>query len=125
MATATPNPTHKARHNKWRTAKIALIAVLVLILLLLMFNFATLKGYARLGTGYAAHVTCSCRYIEGRDMESCANDAEAGMEIVSVSDDPEHKRVTATVPFLANAAAELRGEYGCQQLNKAELEALE
>jgi hypothetical protein len=125
MATATPNPTHKAPRNKWRTAKIALIAALVLILLLLMFNFATLKGYARLGTGYAAHVTCSCRYIEGRDMESCANDAEAGMEIVSVSDDPENKRVTASVPFLANAAAELRGEFGCQQLNKAELEALD
>lgn len=124
MATATPNPTHKAPHNKWRIAKLAMIAMLVLILLLLMFNFATLKGYARLGTSYAAHVTCSCRYIEGRDMASCANDTEAGMEIVSVTDDPDNKRVSASVPILAEAAAELRGEFGCQQLNKAELEAL-
>jgi hypothetical protein len=125
MATATPNPTHKSPDNKWRTAKIAVFAAFVLVLLLLMFNFATLKGYARLGTGYAAHVTCSCRYIEGRDMESCANDAEAGMEIVSVADDPERKRVTASVPFLAKAAAELRGEFGCQQLNKAEIDAID
>jgi hypothetical protein len=105
-------------------AKFAGLGLLALLILLLIFNFSTLQGFARLGSNYAAHVTCSCRYIEGRDMASCANDTEPGMELVTVNDDPANKRVTASVLFLAEAAAERRGEFGCQQLNAAELEAL-
>jgi hypothetical protein len=124
MTIASPNSAAKPPMNKWRIAKFVVAAFAVLITLLLLFNFSTLKGFARLGSGYAAHVTCSCRYIEGRDMESCANDTEPGMEIVTVTDDPETKRITASVPFLAKAVAERRGEFGCQQLNDAEIDAL-
>ena len=46
------------------------------------------------------------------------------MELVSLSDDPENKRVTASVPFLAEAVAERRGDFGCLQLNDKEIEAL-
>ena len=57
-------------------------------------------------------------------MASCETDMEPGMEIVSLSDDPENKRVTATVMFLAEAVAERRAAFGCVQLNEQEIEAL-
>jgi hypothetical protein len=100
-------------------------AVLAMVALWLAFNFANIKGQARLGSAYAAHVACSCRYIEGRPLDSCYKDFEPGMGIVSLSDDPEHKRVTASVPILASAVAERRGDYGCLQLNEKEIEALD
>ncbi len=124
MTIASPNSHAKSPMNKWRIAKYAGIGLLSLLILFLIFNFATLKGFAALGSNYAAHVTCSCRYIEGRDMASCANDTEPGMELVNVTDDPRNKRITASVLFLAEAVAERRGEFGCQQLNKAEIDAL-
>ena len=46
------------------------------------------------------------------------------MEIVSISDDPDNKRITASVPFLAEAAAEKRGEFGCLPLTSEEMEAI-
>jgi hypothetical protein len=125
MATATSNkPLMKTPMSKRRMAAYAGIGVLVIALLLLAFNFTALKGNAKLGTGYAAHVTCSCRYIEGRSLEDCAKDMEAGTEIVSISDDPENKRITTSVAFLATAIAEKRGEFGCYQLNDEEMDAL-
>lgn len=57
-------------------------------------------------------------------MASCETDKEKGMEIVRLRDDPENKRVYASVPFLAEAVAERRGAFGCMQLNETEIEAL-
>ncbi len=124
MATATSKPPVKAPSAKWRNAKLVALAVLLLAALWLVWNWNSIKGQARVGAAYGAHITCSCRYIEGRDMASCETDKEAGMEMVSLSDDPENKRVTASVPFLAEAVAERRGAFGCVQLNEAEIEAL-
>jgi hypothetical protein len=124
MATATSTPPVKAPSAKWRNAKLAAIAVLLLAALWLVWNWNSIKGQARVGAAYGAHITCSCRYIQGRDMASCETDKEAGMEMVSLSDDPENKRVTASVLFLAEAVAERRGAFGCVQLNEAEIEAL-
>jgi hypothetical protein len=98
--------------------------VLALAALWLVWNWSSIKGQARVGAAYGAHIACSCRYIEGRDMTSCETDKEAGMEMVTFSDDPEHKRVTASIPFLAKAVAERRGAFGCVQLNEVEIEAL-
>jgi len=77
-----------------------------------------------LGAAYGAHITCSCRYIEGRDTASCETDKEKGLEIVRLSDDPENKRIYASVPFLAKAVAERRGANGCVQLKQTEIDAL-
>jgi hypothetical protein len=116
MATATSDiPSAKGPISKRRMAAYAGIALFVLALAWLAFNFSTLKGNAKLGTGYAAHVTCSCRYIEGRSLEDCAKDMEAGTEIVSISDDPENKRITTSVAF---------GDFGCLQLTDEEIDAL-
>jgi hypothetical protein len=98
--------------------------LLALAGLWLALNWGTINGQARVGAAYGAHIACSCRYVDGRDMASCETDKEPGMEIVRLTDDPEHKRVYASVPFLARAVAERRGEFGCVQLNEAEIEAL-
>jgi hypothetical protein len=125
MTIASANSSAQTRLKKWQATKFAILGLLALLVLFLIYNFSAIQGFARLGSHYAAHVTCSCRYIEGRDIESCAGDAEPGMELVSISDDPENQRVTASVLFLAKAAAERRGEFGCQQLNDREIDALD
>jgi hypothetical protein len=124
MATATSKQPAKVPADKLRTAKLVALAVLALAALWLIWNWNSIKGQARVGAAYGAHITCSCRYIQGRDMTACETDKEIGMEMVRLSDDPENKRVHASVPFLAEAIAERRGAFGCVQLNEAEIEAL-
>jgi hypothetical protein len=124
MATATSPKSANPPRSRLHTARSVALGALALLTLLLVWNWSSIKGQARVGAAYGAHVTCSCRYIQGRDMASCETDKEAGMEIVSLSDDPENKRVTASVPFLAEAIAERRGAFGCVQLNEAEIKAL-
>lgn len=124
MATATSKQPAKAPVGLLQKAKLAGLVIVVAAALWLVWNWNSIKGQARVGAAYGAHITCSCRYIEGRDLASCETDKEAGMEIVSLSDDPENKRVFASVPFLAEAVAERRGAFGCVQLNDAEIEAL-
>ncbi len=123
MATATSPSIVKAPRSRLRMAGYVALAIAVLGLLWLAFNFASLKGQARLGVAYGSHVVCSCRYIEGRDLKSCITDLDPGTEMISFADDPAHKRVTASVALLASAAAERRGAYGCQVLNNEELKA--
>jgi hypothetical protein len=101
------------------------MALLALVLLWLLYNFSGLKAEARLGTAYAAHVACSCRYIEGHSLDACYKNFEPGMGMISLADDDANKRVTASVPLLASAIAERRGLYGCHQLNENELEVLD
>ena len=129
MATATSpkqdKPTGKASLSVGQKIRYGIYAVLALLVLWLLFNFSHIKAQAQLGASYAAHISCSCRYIEGRPLDACTKDFEPGMGMVSLTDDPEHKRVRASVPLLANAMAERRGEYGCLQLNEAEMEALD
>ena len=124
MATATSTQSAKGKQPRFRTLKITVAVLVVIAGLWLLWNWNSIKGQARVGAAYGAHVTCSCRYIEGRDMASCETDKEAGMEMVRLSDEPENKRVYASVPFLAEAVAERRGAFGCVQLTEAEIEAL-
>lgn len=125
MATATSPQPVKSPNSKWRITGYGLLALLAIIILVFAYNFAFIKGQAKLGASYASHIVCSCRYIEGRDLKSCEGDFEDGMEIVSVSDDPEHQRITATVPLLAKAMSERRSDFGCLQLNEAEMDAID
>jgi hypothetical protein len=129
MATATsPKPkgtAPKTQLSLGQKIKYAAVAVLALALLWLAFSFADIKAQAKLGVSYASHVACSCRYIEGRPLDACYKDFEPGMGMVSLTDDPERKRVTASVPLLASAVAERRGDFGCLQLNEKEIAALD
>jgi len=89
------------------------IIVLLILLIAAVAYAMRMKPTVELGVGYGAHVVCSCRYIGGRDMQSCYNDYEPGMEMISVSDDEEEKRVTASVPLLASRSAQFREGLGC------------
>lgn len=72
-----------------------------------------MKPTLELGVGYGAHVVCSCRYIGGRDLNSCYADYEPGMELIQMRDDEDEKRVTASVPLLASRSAQFREGLGC------------
>ena len=89
------------------------IIVLLVLLIAVIVYAMRMKPTVELGVGYGAHVVCSCRYIGGRDMESCYNDYEPGMEMISMTDDPEERRVTASVPLLASRSAQFREGLGC------------
>lgn len=93
---------------------LAAFLVLLLVLIAAAAVYADrMRPTMELGVAYAAHVTCSCRYIGGRDMASCEQDKLSGMEQITLSDDPAAKRVTASVPLLASRHAEFREGLGC------------
>ena len=123
MATATSSPRAKAPRSRPRIAGYVALGLLAIAVLWLAFNFSSIKGKAELGAAYGAHVACSCRYIEGRDLKSCQSDMEPGTEMIGFTDDPVHKRITASVPLLASATAERRGKFGCLQMTDEELKA--
>lgn len=98
------------RRIDWRHVA---VAVLVLMIALIAWNWRSQRAMAEAGTGFAARMTCSCRYVEGRTMESCEGDPEPGVRFVSITDEPEHKAVRASVPLLAERRAVFRAGFGC------------
>ncbi|NNC71435.1 MAG: hypothetical protein HKN78_00985 [Sphingomonadaceae bacterium] len=90
----------------------SIVALLVLVAAAVIYA-VRMKPTIELGVGYGAHVICSCRYIGGRDMESCYNDYEPGMEQISMTEDEAEKRITASVPLLASRSAQFREGLGC------------
>lgn len=93
----------------------ALYAVAALAILYLAIEWPRWTLRAQMATGFGARIACSCRYIEGRDLESCKGDFKGldGMGLVRFSDDPEHRAVQASVPLLARRGATFRQGYGC------------
>lgn len=122
---ATPEPTPPApppespaaqaprRPSRWSGCLPWALIALVLLAALLIWKFPSFKAQAELGSAYAARVGCSCRYVEGRSLESCQTDFEPGMEMVSVSEDPETRTITGSVPLLASRSARYAGASGC------------
>ena len=72
-----------------------------------------ISGYGSIASAYSARVGCSCRFVAGRSLKDCAKDKLAGMELVTLRDDPETKSVTARFPLVAQATATYREGYGC------------
>jgi hypothetical protein len=87
--------------------------LLAAVLGVAVWYYPTLKAQAEVGSAYAARIGCSCRYVQGREMDSCTRDFEPGMEIISVADDPETKTVTGSVPMMASRSARYQGASGC------------
>ena len=88
--------------------------VVLAVLLAVAIGYAIrMKPTIELGVGYGARVICACRYIGGRDMQSCYNDYEPGMEAISMTDDEDEKRITAYVPLIASRSAQFREGLGC------------
>ncbi|WP_313801070.1 hypothetical protein [Sphingobium sp.] len=91
----------------------ALVALGIAGTALFAWNWSALRARAQVGAGFGARVTCSCRYVEGRSMDSCQGDREAGMWAVSLKDLPESQSVSAAVPLLASRTARYRQGWGC------------
>ncbi len=89
------------------------LAIIAAIAATLYAYRAPINGYAEVGTAYAARVACSCRFVAGRDLEDCEKDKLAGMELVTLKDDPAAKSVTARFPLVTANTATYRGGYGC------------
>jgi hypothetical protein len=90
-------------------------AILFALLLggFLVWKFPAFQAQAELGASYAARIGCSCRYVQGRSLDSCQGDMEPGMDMVSLSDDPATRTVTGSVPLLASRSARHAGASGC------------
>ncbi len=97
-----PLPAQPAMRGR---ALLLLLSVLVIGGVAAALAIRANRPRAEVGAGFMARVVCACRYVGNRDMASCKGDAEPGMEIVTVTDDPASKTITATVPLLAKRTA--------------------
>lgn len=103
----------KAKAGRSRIMLWVLVAILAAASLAAYAYRAPINGYAKVGTSYAARVACSCRFVAGRSLEDCEKDKLAGMELVTLKDDPAAKTVTARFPLVTSTTATYREGYGC------------
>lgn len=98
---------------KWRAVKWAALLLIGAAVVFSVWKWPEWRAAAQAGSAYAARITCSCRYIQGRSAESCARDIEEDASLVSISDNPDDKMVTGSIPLLGKASARFRPGYGC------------
>lgn len=108
-----PPPRHVAEPGRRGGCLPWALILALLVAGFLIWKFPSFKAQAELGSAYAARVGCSCRYVQGRSLESCQSDFEPGMEMVSLAEDPATKTVTGSVPLLAARSARYSGASGC------------
>lgn len=107
-ATSRRNPATGRRWGLW------LLAIIALAVGGAAWAFREpINGYGSTAAAYSARVACSCRFVAGRSLDDCAKDKLAGMEAVTLRDNPEAKSVTARFPLVAEATATYREGYGC------------
>ncbi|WP_432768013.1 hypothetical protein [Sphingopyxis sp.] len=118
---AAPPPTpeipdrlrRKRRPSRWGGCLPWALLIAVLLAGFAIWKFPSFKAQAELGSAYAARVGCSCRYVQGRSLDSCQSDFEPGMEMISLAEDPATKTVSGGVPLLASRSARYAGASGC------------
>lgn len=116
---ATPSPASSTaaargpRCGRLQLRRFLWLALLGLAAGLVLYG-QTLGRYGRTGTAYGARVGCSCRFIEGRPLGSCRKDFEAGMGLVTLSEDPATRSVTARMALAFPQTATFQDGAGCQ-----------
>jgi hypothetical protein len=108
-----PSDPPPKKQSRWGGCLPWAIVLAVLFAIFAIWKFPSFKAQAELGSAYAARVGCSCRYVQGRSLESCQSDFEPGMEMISLSEDPATRTVTGSVPLLASRSASYAGASGC------------
>ncbi len=121
---ATRNMSAMYGRSSGGKLKWVLLALAVLLVAGIAYALPTMRAYSQTGAAYSARVVCSCRYIGGRDLGDCEKDLEPGMEIVSLSEAADTKRIDATVPLLASESAEYRQGWGCVLMTEKERAAV-
>lgn len=106
-------PKNGAGPRRGLSWKAVAILLALLLIAFVAWNYSSWQKQADVGAAYGARVGCSCRFVQGRDLASCESDFEPGMEMVSLSEDIDKKRVTASVPLLASHSAHFAGDTGC------------
>ncbi len=114
-ATTPPPSTHSAAtadrgRGRW---KFALFLVALLIAAFVVHKLPDWDAQAETGAAYGARMACSCRFVQGRSLESCRSDAEPGMEIVTIEEVEGRRAIRASVPILASRTASYAGATGC------------
>lgn len=114
-AEPTPAPAASPRPPQKKSGGCLPWVIILAVLMtgFLIWKFPSFKAQAELGSAYAARVGCSCRYVQGRSLDSCQSDFEPGMELVSLAEDPATRTVTGSVPLLASRSARYAGASGC------------
>lgn len=77
------------------------------------FMWPQLHGYGVTGASYGARVACSCRFVGGRQLGDCRKDFEPGMDLITLSEDPAARSVTARFPLISSQTATYREGWGC------------
>jgi hypothetical protein len=103
-----PVSTAKAPRWKFWSALVALV-----LIGFVAWNFSSWKAQAEVGSAYAARMACSCRFVQGRALDSCLTDFDPGTEMVSVEEVEGERRIRASVPILASRTARFAGATGC------------
>lgn len=99
--------------DRAKVAKWGATALLGTLALLVVWKWSEWQAQAQAGSAYAARITCSCRFIEGRSMESCARDIADDAGLVRVREETETRAVSASVPLFGSARAHLKPGFGC------------
>jgi len=89
------------------------IAVTVVALAALGWFVLNLLASARVGAAAIAKVSCSCMFVESRDLRECRKDNPPGFEGVAVSVDSVKKSVTGSVLGIVHRTATFTADYGC------------
>jgi hypothetical protein len=91
------------------------LAAALLLFLFCWWHWSHWREQTRIAAGFGARIACSCRLVEGRDLESCRSDFArlSGMEWVHLSDRADGRGVDAGVPLMAHRSARLVAGFGC------------
>ena len=109
---ASPGPVPSSTQPRRRALRWGLVLIAILVGAG-AFIWPQLHGYALTGTAYGARVACSCRFVGGRQLGDCRKDFEAGMDMITLSEDTQARSVTARFPLLARQTATYREGSGC------------
>jgi len=99
--------------TKAQMLKISALVLLALLVLVTIWQWGRWREDAQAGSAYAARLTCSCRYVEGRSAESCAQDIAGDAGAVTIAEDAAAKRITGSVLLLGRRSALFRPGFGC------------
>lgn len=89
------------------------IAVTLVVLSALGWFVSSALTSARVGAAAMAKVTCSCLFVESRDLRECRKDNPPGFDGVAVAVDPAKKSVTGSVLGIVHRTATYSADYGC------------
>lgn len=99
--------------DRARMMKATALLLVVGLVFFALWKWPQWRAAGEAGAAYAARITCSCRFVQGRSAESCARDIEEDAGMVSIAEKPGEKAIVGSVPLLGRATARFKPGYGC------------